>query len=150
VPERSTTSVERLARSMQCFSDPMPTPTLRLVPRYTPGPMLTETTASKKKARFLPWLGLAAAMVGAVVLASLWWWSATAETREIQALPDEQRLPLFHRTVENLKNVCDPAAPVSLRDFCRQQAALALKFRECAPDRDCMELARRHISQPHR
>ena len=95
-------------------------------------------------------LRLPLAAVGAAVAIWLAWWLATADVRAIRALPDGQRLPLFHSTVENLKNVCDPAAPVSLRDFCRQQAELASKFRECEKDPVCQELARRHLYQPHR
>jgi hypothetical protein len=85
-------------------------------------------------------------VVGCVLV----WWISTADTREIQALSDAQRIPLYHRTLENLRTVCDPAAPRSLRDFCHDEAALALKFRECDADPGCRELARRHLPQPRR
>jgi hypothetical protein len=52
--------------------------------------------------------------------------------------------------MENLRTICDPAAPRSMRDFCHQEADLALKFRECDADPKCQELARRHLPQPHR
>jgi len=68
------------------------------------------------------------------------------EEREIRALPAEQRRALYQRTVENLKTICDPAPGRSVREFCRNQASLALKFSEC--DDDCRRTARRHLSLP--
>ena len=68
------------------------------------------------------------------------------ETREIRALPPPQRQVLYQRTMENLKAICDPAPGRSMRDFCRNQASLALKFNEC--DDDCRRTARRHLSLP--
>jgi hypothetical protein len=96
------------------------------------------------------WLRLLLVVVGLVGGVALLWWSATADVRALQALPDEQRIPFFRSTVDNLKNICDPAAPRSLRDFCRKQAELAIKFQECERDPACQQLARRHLSQPHR
>jgi hypothetical protein len=90
------------------------------------------------------------ALLGAALGIWLIWWSATSDVRAIRALPDAQRLPLLRATVDNLKNVCDPAAPVSLRDFCRRQAELATKFRECVRDPECQQLARRHLYQPRK
>jgi hypothetical protein len=78
------------------------------------------------------------------------WWNATAETRDLRALPDAQRLTLYHHTLDNLKDVCDPAAPRSLRDFCHDQAELAARFPECDADPNCQVLVRRHLSQPRR
>lgn len=92
-------------------------------------------------------LFVALALLAAAVLA---WWSATADERALQGLPEAQRLPLLQSTIANLKNVCDPAPPRSMREFCRRQAELAVKFRECAGDPDCQQLARRHLYQPHR
>jgi len=88
--------------------------------------------------------------VGLLAAAALVWWSATADQRAIRALPEAQRLPLLQSTLANLKNVCDPAPPLSMREFCRRQAELAVKFSECARDPDCQQLARRHLYQPHR
>jgi len=74
------------------------------------------------------------------------WLIADDESREIRALPVEQRQALYHRTMENLKTICDPAPGRSTREFCRNQAALSLKFPEC--DDDCRRTARRHLSLP--
>ena len=98
----------------------------------------------------LRWLWGLTATLAALVGATFLWWSLTAEARALHALPDEQRLALYFRTLANLKNICDPAAPRSLRDFCRGQAELALKFRECEADPSCLVVARRHIPQPRR
>jgi hypothetical protein len=96
----------------------------------------------------MPWVPFA--LLAAAVGIWLVWWSATSDVRAIRALPDAQRLSLLRGTVDNLKNICDPAAPVSLRDFCRRQAELATKFRECERNPECQELARRHLYQPRR
>jgi hypothetical protein len=96
------------------------------------------------------WPWILATLLVALFVFSFWIWAGDADTREIRALPDGQRLTLFHRVLDDLRNTCDPAPPRSLRDFCRQQAALALKFRECEQSPACQELARRHASQPRR
>jgi hypothetical protein len=51
---------------------------------------------------------------------------------------------LLARTVQNLKSICSPAEE-AMRDFCREQAQLALEFQEC--DRACQELAGRQLSR---
>jgi hypothetical protein len=75
-----------------------------------------------------------------------YWLLTDDESHEIRALPVEQRHGLYQRTMENLKTICDPAPGRSMRDFCRSQAAFALKFPEC--DDDCHRTARRHLSLP--
>ena len=95
----------------------------------------------------LLWLTSVVAL--ACVCVAFWWWSTTA-TREIRALPDAQRIPLYRRTLENLKAICDPAASRALRDFCHKEADLAQRFRECDLEPECQELARRHLPQPRR
>jgi hypothetical protein len=91
-----------------------------------------------------------AALLGGVlaIATGSWWWSSGGERREIRELPPAQRHALYQRTLENLKTICDPAPGRSVRDFCRNQAALALEFPEC--DDDCRRLARRHMSLPRR
>ena len=81
-----------------------------------------------------------------LVIAGYWWWSSAGEGRGIRELPPAQRHGLYQRTMENLKTVCDPAPGRSVREFCREQAALALEFPEC--DDDCRRTARRHLSLP--
>lgn len=88
------------------------------------------------------------AAVVLLVTAGYWWWSSEGEGREIRALPPAQRQGLYQRTMENLKTVCDPAPGRSMREFCREQATLALQFPEC--DDDCRRTARRHLSLPRR
>ena len=88
--------------------------------------------------------------LGLFTLVALVWWSATSDERAIRGLPEAQRLPLLRSTIANLKNVCDPAPPLSMRDFCRRQAELAVKVSECTGDPACQQLARRHLYQPHR
>ena len=102
------------------------------------------------KRRFALILRISWVVLGLLAVTALAWWSATADQRAIRALPEAQRLPLLQSTLANLKNVCDPAPPLSMREFCRRQAELAVKFSECARDPACQQLARRHLYQPHR
>ena len=74
------------------------------------------------------------------------WWSADGEPRELRTLPETQRAGLYHRTIENLKTICDPAPGRSMRTFCRSEATFALQFPEC--DDACQQLARRQLSLP--
>jgi hypothetical protein len=122
-------------------------PMLRLVRPDEPPPV--EPISPRRRA-FDRALRLLAATAGLLAVLALVWWSATSDERAIRGLPEAQRLPLLQSTVANLKNVCDPAAPVSMREFCRRQAELAIKFRECTRDPACQQLARRHLYQPHR
>jgi hypothetical protein len=101
--------------------------------------------------RSLPaWLWAVTACGVVIAMIALLWWSSTADRRALRALPDDQRLALYARTIENLRDTCDPAPPRSLRDFCRGQAELAANFKECDNDRSCQELVRRHLFQPRR
>lgn len=91
------------------------------------------------------WRWGCAAILAAVIAGALLWWSRTADVRALRSLPDEQRLAIYSRALANLKNTCDPAAPRSLRDFCRTQAALAIKFRECEAYPHCLDVTNRHL-----
>jgi hypothetical protein len=96
------------------------------------------------------WAWLPAVALAGAAACFLLWWNATAETRGLRALPDAQRLLFYHHTLDELKDVCDPAAPRSLHEFCQRQAELAAKFPECNANQECQELVRRHLSQPRR
>ena len=87
--------------------------------------------------------------MSAMVIAGVaWWWLTTAETRAVRALPELERRGLYRRTMENLETICEPAAPRSMRDFCRAQAELAMQLPDC--DQGCQEIARRHVALPTR
>jgi len=124
-------------------------PTLRLV---RPGDRyVVESSREIERAFPLPrWFWLGSASVVFIGVAILVWLGATAETRALRALPDGQRSALYRRTIENLRNLCDPAPPRSMRAFCREQAALAGKFLECDGSPLCRELVSRHLFQPRR
>ena len=96
------------------------------------------------------WLWVPACVLAAVVLVVLVWWSSTADTRALRALPVEQRQAIYAKTVQILRDTCDPAPPVSLRTLCRTQAELASKLPECDADPACGALVRRHLFQPRR
>jgi hypothetical protein len=121
-------------------------PTLRVVrpdERFETSPPAVERAPPK-------WFWLLAVVLVLGATVALVWTSATADTRALRALPDDVRLALYTRTLENLRGTCDPAPPRSLREFCREQAALAAKFQECDAAPVCQELVRRHLFQPHR
>jgi hypothetical protein len=127
------------------FSPGMP-PTLHLVRPDEPfenPPLPVERTPPRWF-----WLLVGVMTLGAIL--ALVWTVATADTRALRALPDDVRLALYTRTIQNLQGTCDPAPPRSLREFCREQAALAAKFQECDAAPRCQELVRRHLFQPHR
>jgi hypothetical protein len=96
------------------------------------------------------WFWLLAGVLTLVAAGALVWTSITSDTRALRALPDDVRVALYTRTVENLRATCDPAPARSLRKFCREQAALAGKFKECDAAPTCQELVRRHLFQPRR
>lgn len=122
---------------------------LRVVSPYESPVRSTPGTATPPRA-LRRWLLFAVACCASAAACMLMWWMSNAVTREVRALPDAQRIPLYQRTIQNLKSVCDPAAPRSLRDFCNKEADLALRFRECDSDPQCDELARRHLPHPYR
>ena len=85
------------------------------------------------------WTALVLAIVGAILL---WIHSEGAERGAIRSMPAGERQALLARTVQNLKSVCSPSSD-AMRDFCREQAQLALEFQEC--DKACQELAERQL-----
>lgn len=107
---------------------------------------------SSRRLQFSPprWLWRVALAVALLLGCLEWWWEINEDKRELRALPDAQRLSLYHTTMQNLRTLCDPAPPRSMRDYCHQQANLALMFLECERDPACQELARRHVAQPRR
>jgi len=90
---------------------------------------------------WLKWIALIVGIAGAILLLIH---SEGAERRAIRDMPAPERQALLARTVQNLKSICSPAED-AMRDFCREQAQLALEFQEC--DRACQELADRQISR---
>jgi len=91
----------------------------------------------------------AGGLLSAIAVAGgVWWWSATAEDRALRALPEPERRGLYRRTMDNLQTICEPAAPRSMRDFCRAQAELVAQLPDC--DGSCQEIASRHLGLPTR
>lgn len=90
---------------------------------------------------WVKWAALAVAIAGAILLL---FHSEGAERRAIRDMPAPQRQALLARTVQNLRSTCSPPED-AMRDFCRDQAQLALEFQEC--DRPCQELVARQLSR---
>ena len=91
--------------------------------------------------RWAKWSVLIVGIAGAILLLIH---SEGAERRAIRDMPAPERQALLARTVQNLKSICSPPDE-AMRDFCREQAQLALEFQEC--DRACQELADRQLSR---
>jgi hypothetical protein len=94
--------------------------------------------------RWHGWAGVVAIVLGVAGLLFAWGWAASAPARALRALPAPQRAVVLSHALDALRTVCDPAPPRSLRAFCRQQAEVALAFREC--DAACREVARRNMT----
>jgi hypothetical protein len=81
-------------------------------------------------ARLMPgFVTLSVAMALAIGAASSSW-----RRRGIATLPDDQRLALYARTIEELRELCGERRPDALRDHCRELASFAEEFTECRID----------------
>jgi hypothetical protein len=66
------------------------------------------------------------------------------ERRAIRALPDERRLAVLSRTVDELKQFCGGSRPEALRAHCHELASFASQFDECRGE--CEALVRRELA----
>ncbi|OFX20600.1 MAG: hypothetical protein A2V77_21860 [Anaeromyxobacter sp. RBG_16_69_14] len=87
-----------------------------------------------RDARASAWLrpgvvALSVAIAIAVAAASGSW-----KRRDVARLPDDQRLALYARTIEELREFCGERRPDALRDHCRELASFAEGFTECRND----------------
>jgi hypothetical protein len=94
------------------------------------------------------WLLAAGTALAAAALVSAWWWSNTAEGRALRALPAAERRALYQRTIDTLREACEPAPPRSLRTLCRETAQRVLELPECGAA--CRDVARRMLATPIR
>ena len=79
---------------------------------------------------------------GLAAFALVMWFATTPSRSEtVERLSPDQRAALFHRTQENVRQLC--AGPARPRDFCREQATLLLAFPECGPA--CVAGARQEL-----
>jgi hypothetical protein len=114
---------------------------LQLVKDLSEPAMPDEQPLLDRLPKWAKWTGLVLAIVGTILL---WIHSEGAERRAIRDMPTSERQALLARTVQNLKSVCAPPSD-AMRDFCREQAQLALEFQEC--DQVCQDLADRQLSR---
>lgn len=68
--------------------------------------------------------------------------------RDLMGLPEADRRALFERTLTTLKTTCAYPRGPDLSDYCREQAAFIVHFREC--DGTCRDLAAHFAQQPAR
>jgi hypothetical protein len=65
--------------------------------------------------------------------------SGSWKRRGVVTLPDDRRLALYARTIDELREFCGERRPDALRDHCRELASLVEEFAECGID--CRALA---------
>ena len=130
----------KVARGMRIDSTVMPNG-LQLVEDLSEPEMPDEQPHLDSLPTWVKWTALVVAIAGGILL---WVHSEGAERRAIRDMPAPERQALFARTVQNLKSTCS-APDDAMRDFCREQAQLALEFQEC--DRACQELVDRQLSR---
>jgi hypothetical protein len=94
----------------------------------------------RAKGWLLPVLVVLAMLVMLVVALA----GQSSQRRGLRALPDEQRLGLLSRTVEELRRSCGEGRPEALRDHCRELASFAAQFEECRGE--CETLVRRELT----
>jgi hypothetical protein len=116
-------------------------PRLQLVEELSETEMPNEEPQLASVPAWVKWTALVIAIAGAILLLIH---SEGAERRAIRDMPAAEHQALLARTVQNLKSICSPAEE-SMRDFCREQAQLALEFQDC--DQTCQELADRQLSR---
>ncbi len=68
----------------------------------------------------------------------------SSERRGLRALPDEQRLSILSRVVDELRQFCGEGRADALRDHCRELASFAAQFDECRDE--CEDLVRRQLA----
>jgi hypothetical protein len=137
---RAFRAQQRMARSMRS-SEVVMTHGIELVEDPSESQRTTEEHHPGRWPRWLKWIALAAGIACALLL---FIYSEGAERRAIRGLSEPERHALLARTLQNLNSICSPADD-AMRDFCREQARLAMEFPEC--DKACQELADRQLSR---
>jgi hypothetical protein len=114
---------------------------LQLVEATSESQMPDEQSHLDRLPSWVKWTAIVLVIAGAILLLVH---SEGAERSAIRDMPAPQRQALLARTVQNLRSICSPPED-AMRDFCRDQAQLALEFQEC--DRPCQELVARQLSR---
>jgi len=114
---------------------------LKLVEAPSESDVIDERPHLRKVPTWMKWTAFGFAIAGAILLLIH---SEGAERRAIRDMPTPERQALLARTLQNLKSICSPPDD-ALRDFCREQAQLALEIPEC--DLSCQKMADRQLSR---
>jgi hypothetical protein len=94
--------------------------------------------------RMMERLVTALVVLGVVALLAAIVWGLGSERRALRALPDEQRLAVLSRTVDELRQSCGEGRPDALKKHCRELATFAAQFEECRGE--CEALVRRELA----
>jgi len=95
------------------------------------------------------WLSAAGITLVVVAIAAAIVAGLGSRQRALHALPEDQRLALYSRTLADLREFCGDGRPEALRDHCRELASFVVQFAECRGE--CQELAARQlVSAPTR
>jgi len=81
------------------------------------------------------------------LIAVLWASAPNSEQRTMQTLPEHERVALYDRTLQNVRDICTSPS-FELRHFCGAQARLLVGLPECRDD--CRALIRPFLPQPTR
>ena len=76
-------------------------------------------------------LALVVAAVGTTALLVAIASGLRSQREGLRTLPDEQRMALFSRTVDGLRQFCGESRPAPLDAHCRELASFAAEFDEC-------------------
>lgn len=87
-------------------------------------------------------------VLAAVGLAAAIFHAVERDKRALREIYQPDRAALYTRTLQNLETVCAGRGRFAVRDFCREQAMLALSLPEC--DERCSSAVRAALHGPTR
>lgn len=79
-----------------------------------------------------------------VAAAAVGYSDASGRRRTARSIPDEQRIALFQRTLDEVKQSCGGRLDGLLEEHCRELASFLSRFDECRGG--CEELIRSHLA----
>ena len=97
------------------------------------------------KERWSSFLKRSATVLLVLAVIGTWFWQSRLRARELRDLPSQERRAFYERTLETLRTACSHPPGPELKEYCREQADLAVRFPEC--DEACREIARQFQPQ---
>jgi hypothetical protein len=91
--------------------------------------------------RRLLWVGIGLGIVAAIAIVVT---TVTAGRRAVHAIPDDQRMAVYSRTLDDLKQLCGDRPPEALKEHCRELASFLSQFDECRDE--CQAIVRNQLA----